>query len=93
MIFFFAGGIANVVFVIPMITAIQEVTDAPVRGRVFAARFALVQIGILVGTAYASLAISQLPAGDGASVGVILSGGLMILVAVAFSFSAALRSI
>lgn len=93
MIFFFAGGIANVVFVIPMITAIQEVTDAPIRGRVFAARFALVQIGILVGTAYASLAISQLPAGDGASVGVILSGGLMILVAVVFSFSAALRSI
>jgi MFS family permease len=93
MIFFFAGGVANVVFVIPMITAIQEVTDKQMRGRVFAARFTLIQVGILVGTAYASLAIAQLPAGQGSSLGVVISGGLMILVGIMFSFSSALRSV
>ena len=93
MIFFFAGGVANVVFVIPMITAIQEVTEAQLRGRVFAARFTLIQLGVLLGTLYASLAIARLPSGDGASLGVVLSGALMILVATGFSFSSALRKI
>jgi MFS family permease len=93
MIFFVAAGVANMVYIIPMITAIQEVTDSEVRGRVFAARFTLVQVGVLVGIAYAAIATSQFVPAAYVGVAVVASGTLMILVAVAGAINPALRRI
>jgi MFS family permease len=93
MIFFAVAGIANMIYLIPMITAIQEVTETEIRGRVFAARFSVVQAGILVGIGYATLMTSAfLPAGS-AGIAVLLSGLLMILVSSIAGFSSALRKV
>jgi hypothetical protein len=93
MIFFVAAGVANMVYIIPMITAIQEVTDSDVRGRVFAARFTLVQVGVLVGIAYASFTTSQFVPAQYVGFAVVASGVLMIIVAVAGALNPALRRI
>jgi len=80
-------------YLIPMITAIQEVTETGIRGRVFAARFSVVQAGILVGIGYATLMTTVvLPAGS-AGIAVLLSGLLMILVSSIAGFSPALRKV
>jgi HD-GYP domain-containing protein (c-di-GMP phosphodiesterase class II)/MFS family permease len=93
MIFFVVAGIANMMYLIPMITAIQEVTETGIRGRVFAARFSVVQAGILVGIGYATLMTTVvLPAGS-AGIAVLLSGLLMILVSSIAGFSPALRKV
>ncbi len=93
MIFFVVAGIANMVFLVPMITAIQEVTETEVRGRVFAARFTVVQAGILVGIGYATLMTSTLLTVSAAGFAVLLSGLLMILVSSIAAFSPALRKV
>src|SRR5258708_27617881 len=93
MIFFVVAGIANMVFLVPMITAIQEVTETEVRGRVFAARFTVVQAGILVGIAYATFMTSSLLTVSAAGLAVLLSGLLMILVSSIAGFSPALRKV
>jgi putative nucleotidyltransferase with HDIG domain len=95
MIFLVVAGIANMVYLIPMITAVQEVTDTSIRGRVFAARFALVQAGILVGIGYATLMTSGvLPGGvNAAGVAVLLSGLLMVIVSSIAALSPALRRV
>jgi len=93
MIFFVAAGVANMVYIIPMITAIQEVTDSSVRGRVFAARFTLVQIGVLVGIAYASIATSQFLPPALVGMAVVASGLLMIVVAIVGAITPDLRRI
>ena len=95
MIFLVVAGIANMVYLIPMITAVQEVTDTSIRGRVFAARFALVQAGILVGIGYATLMTSVLlPGGvSAAGIAVLLSGVLMVIVSSIAALSPALRHV
>jgi hypothetical protein len=92
MTFFVAAGIANTMYLIPMTTAIQEVTESKIRGRVFAARFALIQLGLLVGVGAAGLAtssISPIPV----AAAVIASGLLMILVSSGAALAPALRRI
>jgi putative nucleotidyltransferase with HDIG domain len=80
--FFLVGGVANMVFLVPMLTSIQELTESPIRGRVFAARFTMVQVGVLVGAAYATLTTSVILPQSAAGVAVASTGILMILVAV-----------
>ena len=93
MIFLVVAGIANMIYLIPMITVVQEVTETEIRGRVFAARFSVVQAGILVGIGYATLMTSVfLPAGS-AGIAVLLSGLLMILVSSIAGFSPAIRKV
>jgi hypothetical protein len=93
MIFLVVAGIANMVYLIPMITAVQEVTDTSIRGRVFAARFTVVQAGILVGIGYATLTTSVLLPVSAAGVAVVLSGVLMIVVSAVAALSPALRRV
>jgi MFS family permease len=93
MIFFVVAGVANMAYIIPMITAIQEVTDSEMRGRVFAARFTLVQLGILLGIAYASIATSQLVPRSSVGIAVLASGVLMIIVSCTAAFSPVLRHV
>ena len=93
MIFFVAAGIANMIYIIPMITAIQENTESEVRGRVFAARFTVVQVGILVGIGYASIATSQLVPPSSVGLAVLASGILMIIVSSTAALSPALRRV
>ncbi len=90
-IFLAGGGVANVIYLIPMVTLLQEHTDSEVRGRVFAARFTVVQLGILVGLAYAGIATSG--AAPGATVGpALLATGVFILgITAALSLSNSLR--
>jgi hypothetical protein len=93
MIFFAVAGMANMVYIIPMITAIQEVTDPEMRGRVFAVRFSLVQVGILLGIAYAAIATSQLVPRSSVGIAVLVSGVLMIIVSCTAAFSPVLRRV
>jgi hypothetical protein len=93
MIFFVAAGIANMMYIIPMITAIQEVTESAVRGRVFAVRFTVVQVGILFGIAYAALATSQFVPPSSVGYAVVASGLLMVIVSSTAALIPALRRI
>lgn len=90
LVFFVAGGFANAFYLIPLVTAIQEASDSDIRGRVFAARFTLAQVGVLIGTLYAGVVASLLPA---TSVGLVVAstGVLMILVSTGAALSPALR--
>jgi MFS family permease len=92
-IFFIAAGVANMMYLIPMITAIQEVTETETRGRVFAARFTSVQLGVLIGIAYASLSTSVLGSRGSVGTAVLGAGLLMILVSISAGFSSALRKV
>ena len=92
MILFVAAGVANAVYLVPMTTAIQEITDSSVRGRVFAARFGIIQLGFLIGVGIAGLATSDLSPVP-VSVAVIASGILMILVTSGAALSPALRRV
>lgn len=89
MIFLAAGGVANLVYFIPMITAIQEVTDRQFMGRVMAARFTLVQVGVLFGTVYAGLITALVPVG----MAVVISGAIIILVTFLSASSTALHKV
>jgi HD-GYP domain-containing protein (c-di-GMP phosphodiesterase class II)/MFS family permease len=91
MVFFVAAGVANMVYLIPMITAIQESTDTEFRGRVFAARFAVVQLGVLVGIGYASLVTSGFFQASSVNLALAASGGVMVLVSSAAALTPSLR--
>jgi MFS family permease len=93
MIFFGIAGVANMVFLIPMITAIQEVTESEMRGRIFAARFTVVRLGYLVGIGYASLLISTIFPHKQVGLAVLTSGLLMILVSGVAALSPGLRKV
>jgi HD-GYP domain-containing protein (c-di-GMP phosphodiesterase class II)/predicted MFS family arabinose efflux permease len=80
--FLVVGGVANMVYLVPMLTSIQELTDSAVRGRVFAARFTMVQVGILVGAAYATITTAAVLPQSAAGIAVAGTGILMIVVAV-----------
>jgi putative nucleotidyltransferase with HDIG domain len=79
--FLVVGGVANMVYLVPLLTAIQEHTDSLMRGRIFAARFTMVQIGVLVGAAYATLMTSVVLPQAAAGVAVVGTGAMMMLVA------------
>jgi MFS family permease len=93
LIFLAAGGLANMIYLIPMGTLIQENTDTEIRGRVFAARYTVVQLGVLIGLGYAVLATS--PNAPGSSVGpaLLATGVFMVAVAAIASLSPALRKV
>ncbi|MGI8610470.1 MAG: MFS transporter [Candidatus Dormibacteria bacterium] len=74
------GGIANMVYFVPMVTAIQENTEPHIRGRIFATRFTVVQVGVLLGAGYATLTTSTLLPQSAAGIAVVGSGVLMIAV-------------
>jgi MFS family permease len=92
---FLAGvGAANMVYIIPMITALQTTTETRVRGRVFALRLSLIQLGMLVGAAYASVATIPLFGGNsGAAVALAISGLAMVIVAIGASTSRTVRQL
>jgi MFS family permease len=92
-VFFIAAGAANMVYLIPMITATQEATGTEIRGRVFAARFTLVQVGILVGIAYAAVVSSQVLPIASVSVALAASGVLMVIVSSGAALTPAIRRI
>ncbi|HEV1996926.1 MAG TPA: MFS transporter [Candidatus Dormibacteraeota bacterium] len=75
------AGVANMVYFVPMVTAIQENTEPQVRGRIFATRFTVVQVGVLLGAGYATLATSVVLPQAAAGLAVVGSGALMIVVA------------
>jgi putative nucleotidyltransferase with HDIG domain len=78
--FLVIAGVANMVYIVPMLTSIQEVTDSAMRGRVFAARFTAVQVGVLLGAAYASVSTSVILPQASAGLAVAGTGFLMIVV-------------
>jgi putative nucleotidyltransferase with HDIG domain len=92
MLFLVVGGVANMAYLIPMMTAIQEETPSEVRGRVFATRFAVIQLGVLVGQLYAALATYRL---DPKMVGLVVVsvGVVMMLVSAAAGLSRSLRKV
>ena len=92
MIFLAAAGVANTMYLIPMTTAIQELTASNIRGRVFAARFAMIQLGVLLGVAVAGLATSN-PSSNRVAAAVIVSGVFMIVVGSGAALSPTLRRI
>ncbi|MHB8507282.1 MAG: MFS transporter [Candidatus Dormibacteria bacterium] len=94
MVFLAGAGIANMIYVIPMITAIQTSTESRVRGRVFALRSTLVQLGVLAGAAYAGIATSAAFGGNGTAGGALAFSGLaMVLVAIGASTSKTMRQV
>ena len=93
MIFFGIAGVANMVFLIPMITAIQEITESEMRGRVFAARFTVVRLGYLVGIGYASLLTATVFPHSRVGFAVLTSGLLMIVVSGIAAVSPGLRKV
>jgi MFS family permease len=93
MVFFAIAGVANMVFLIPMVTAIQEITESEMRGRVFAARFTVIRLGYLVGIAYASLLTATIFPHAQVGFAVLTSGILMIAVSTVAALSPGLRKI
>jgi len=93
MLFFGIAGIANMVFLIPMITAIQEVTESEMRGRIFAARFTVVRLGYLVGIGYASILTATVFPHAQVSLAVLTSGVLMVVVSTVAALSPGLRKV
>lgn len=79
--FLVVGGVANMVYLVPMLTAIQEHTDSQMRGRIFAARFTMVQIGVLLGAGYATVTTSFVLPQTAAGIAVVGTGAMMIAVA------------
>ncbi|MFN2465368.1 MAG: MFS transporter [Candidatus Dormibacteria bacterium] len=93
-VFLAAVGVGNMIYLIPMVTAIQTSTESTLRGRVFALRATLVQLGVLGGAAYAGLATSPLFGGIAkASVALAVSGAAMLVVATAGAMSSTMRKI
>ena len=91
--FLVVGGVCNMVYIIPMMTAIQEATDSKMRGRVFAARFTAVQVGVLIGALYASVSTGIVLAQNQAGVAVAASGFLMIAVALWAGLASPIRKL
>jgi putative nucleotidyltransferase with HDIG domain len=77
--FLFAGGIANTIYYVPLISITQREASDRMGGRVMAARFLLVQLGLLGGIALAGPLAYRV----GAQVVFVAAGGLMILAALA----------
>jgi MFS family permease len=92
MVFLVVGGVANMAYLIPMMTTIQEQTPAEIRGRVFATRFTLIQVGIVVGQLYAALATLRVDPGMVGLV-VVSVGGVMMLVSAIAALSPSLRKV
>ncbi|HXA41962.1 MAG TPA: MFS transporter [Candidatus Solibacter sp.] len=90
-IFLAGGGVANMIYVIPMVTLLQENTDSEIRGRVFAARFTVIQIGILVGLAYAGIATSGSSPGNTVGPALLISGVFMLVITLMLSLQSSLR--
>ncbi|HCG02948.1 MAG TPA: hypothetical protein DEV93_20690 [Chloroflexi bacterium] len=90
-IFLAGGGVANMIYLIPMVTLLQENTDSEIRGRVFAARFTLIQLGILVGLGYAGIATSGSSAGSAVGPALLISGIFMLVITGLLSLSTSLR--
>ena len=81
------------VYLVPMLTAIQEVTDSHMRGRVFAARFTAVQGGVLIGAIYASLSTGVFLAQSQAGIAIAGTGLLMIAVALWAGINSPIRKL
>jgi len=79
------------IYLIPMVTLLQENTDSEIRGRVFAARFTLIQLGILVGLGYAGIATSGSSAGSAVGPALLISGIFMLVITGLLSLSTSLR--
>ena len=94
-VIFLAGvGIGNMIYLIPLMTAMQTNTDRAVRGRVFALRATLVQLGILAGAVYASAATSSAVGGVGAAnLALAISGIAMMVVALGAATSRTMRQL
>jgi HD-GYP domain-containing protein (c-di-GMP phosphodiesterase class II)/MFS family permease len=92
-IFILIAGAANSAYLVPMVTAIHEASETEVRGRIFAARFTLVQVGVLIGIAYATFITPLLPTREPVVAAVLLSGLMMILVSASAAMSPTLRKI
>jgi putative nucleotidyltransferase with HDIG domain len=94
LLFLAVAGAANMIYVIPMITAIQTSTESQIRGRVFAVRLTLVQLGMLAGAAYAAIATAPAFGGNGAaSTALAISGAAMVLVALGAATSKTIRQL
>jgi HD-GYP domain-containing protein (c-di-GMP phosphodiesterase class II)/MFS family permease len=90
-IFLAGGGVANMIYLIPMVTLLQENTDSEIRGRVFAARFTLIQLGILAGLGYAGIATSGSAAGSAVGPALLITGIFMLVITGLLSLSTSLR--
>ena len=93
MVFLAAGGVANMIYLIPMVTVIQENTDSEIRGRVFAARYTVVQVGVLIGLAYAGIATSSTSPGSAVGPALLATGVFMVAVSAVASLAPALRKV
>jgi DHA3 family macrolide efflux protein-like MFS transporter len=76
-VFLFAGGVANTIYYVPLISVTQREAADRMRGRVMAARFLLVQLGLLGGIALAGPLADRV----GAPVVFVAAGGLMVVAA------------
>ncbi len=92
-IFFLAAGVANAVYLVSMITAIQELVDSGMRGRIFSVRFSMVEVGKLVGIGYAALITAQLFPGKAVPLAVVSAGSLLIVVSIGAALSPQLRKV
>jgi MFS family permease len=90
-IFLAGGGVANMIYLIPMVTLLQENTDSEIRGRVFAARFTVIQLGILVGLGYAGIATSGSAPGNAVGFALFTTGVFMLTITGVLSSSTSLR--
>ena len=78
LVFLFACGAANTVYLVPLISVTQREAPDYVRGRVLSSRFLLVQAGLLAGMAIAGPLSDRL----GAPIVFVAAGGLLVCAAV-----------
>lgn len=72
---FFIAGVSNAMFLIPIQSIFQEETAAPMRGRVFSARFASTRIAFMGSVALLSYGATQI----GVEMVYLLSGSTLLL--------------
>jgi len=72
---FFIAGISNAMFLIPIQSIFQEETAAPMRGRVFSARFASTRVAFMASVAILSYGATQI----GVEKVYLLSGATLLL--------------
>ena len=92
MIFFAGAGLCNLVFLIPIVELIRDVTDAQNRARVYAARFTIIQLGVLLGVIYAAIIVTQVPSAS-PQLALFFTGAVIALVSAIFGAAPTMRRI
>ncbi len=86
---FALDGLANMLFYIPSVTLVQELTPSGFRGRVFSLRSALIRTGMMISSALGGMIAESI----NVQAVFLLAGGLVILFSLASAFIPSIRDV